>query len=663
MTYDRKEFIVLQDLLISLNEVMWRAQFMARRMTRSFGENAYLVFGAFLAAGWSFDDIYQLDQVSNQWRNAPHRVLLLEKLLRAIGLPELHARRLAMESRLYACRDYGEILHKVLIFRHLGLSDNELFRIAGYKPSIFLTPVDGIDTWLVETRLKKREPRFCVQYLKPPKSETKLAPEPVPEYWKEFDIRFHVPANPPIAANAPSPDQEVHGDPNRVRDADVPIETASAPSASVEKVISEQVPATAVPEAVESQPAPLPDETELATPMPVQVDESAQEPIAPPPALAPTPSPRVLASPIVEPKIPKLQPLKTFTPPAPAPAPVSRPPPPVVQPVVARIVPAKTEEEQGGYDMISELYNLVMETLKLHDPDWFEKNRQAFVEANPWLNDTSSSTWEIIRILKSWFDLRVSMAQTDPRLDFVVCILRNQNLPAKKRLGKLRIKRAVLKRRDDPFTKDEIKALDRTIANLHDLLDPRERVSACESRIDELERRIKNDADGTDTKRKIAHLRTRIAKAERYGNLHSFLELEPEIAYLRLYMARSILDYDKLKLKSGFLVHPEFLLHPFEDAIYGGDQGMRGFSIAPPTTLDMKTIQAKCTELRYRVNELRRYTDQPWKKPYVNMLCEPARTRFLERLQKHLRRLGEKAKRPNAARHRHRGRTAYSPLG
>lgn len=648
MTYDKKVFFALQELLLSLDVEMWRAQFLARRMVRSFGEQSYLVLGAFRAAGWTFEEVYLMDQVSNQWRNAPQNILLLERLLRVIGLPKPHARRMAMESRLYSCQDFSEILLKVLAFRAVGISDGQIFKIAGHKPALFLTPMKSLEDWLAEMRLRKIEPRFCIQYLKPPRVESKLAPSPIPEYWQEFDLRTQTgEAQLAVIPTIVFPEPP----------------TEKPKEAMVEAVVAEPEPPPPAPVPMVETDTPLGgpethDFKKVCTPEPA---ETAPEP-EPAPILAPTPLP-----PVMKPEIQKLPPLMTFKafPSSLVPA-VPIPATPPIAPKPAAVV---AEDSPTEHDMISELYHLVFELIKLHDPEWLEQNRQAFIEANPWLDDTSSPTWEIIRIFKSWFDLRVSMAQTDPRLKFVVCILRNQNLPAKKRLGVLRIKRAVLKRRSDPFAREELKVLDQAIAHCQGLIDPEGHIAEYEKRIAEIERWNKRNAkkagkvrEAKRFRKELASLRERIVKTRRYGHPRAFIALEPEIAYLRLYTARSILEFDASGKNSRLLRHPEFLLQPFEDTNYGGDQGMRGFSVPPPAVLDMKAIQAKCTELRFRANELRRFTDVPWKKPYVNMVLEPSRSRFLDRLQAYLQKLGDEARLPSASRHKHRDKTAYSSL-
>lgn len=49
-------------------------------------------------------------------------------------------------------------------------------------------------------------------------------------------------------------------------------------------------------------------------------------------------------------------------------------------------------------------------------------------------------------------------------------------------------------------------------------------------------------------------------------------------------------------------------------------------------------MQAKLDELRYRANILRDKGLVPWRKPYVNMIIEPAQEKFLRRLEKFLER-------------------------
>jgi len=260
-----------------------------------------------------------------------------------------------------------------------------------------------------------------------------------------------------------------------------------------------------------------------------------------------------------------------------------------------------------------------------------------------------------------WFGLRGTISPNDPRLGFFASIIRNENLAAKSRLRELRIKAAALKKSGGKTAKSEARSLHTEIYRVQGLIHPEPLIQSALEDIAELKNKKGN---GKKAGRSIKKLQARIEKMRRFSALGSFLELEPEIAFLRLYTARSILEYDSPGHLKDFLCHPEFLLHPFEQVIYGSDVGDRRLSIPPPPTDDMRTVQAKCNELRFRANEIRRYTDKPWRKPYIDMLLEPSREKFLKRLERYLSGLSDEDKmlRAPRTRYRRKGKSAYSTL-
>ncbi|MDQ7814920.1 MAG: hypothetical protein RDU25_03910 [Patescibacteria group bacterium] len=611
----------------------WRAKFLSHRMVRAFDESAFGVIGAFLLAEWSFTDIYMLDQVGNRWRNDPRRPLQLEKLLLELDFFPIVARRLSWQYAIY-CSEPEIVRTAVQTFLDLGLRHNVLYEHTMRRPYTLALSREEILAWQkAETDgvwpLERKMSRLPCKRL----AEFNL--EPVSIDWSATDIRLLFPEE--IAAlpetKLPPPDEEkprARHKPNRTiidRPA-VPIDEdvlAVPPKKEEPTVDAASLYAPSDEESTAAQPL-IPDEEEGGSAR--FVDEEYV-------AACDTSD---LADESDD--------------------------------------PTSTTDSAlfDDLEMVNVLKREVPQWLEAHDPEWFRSKWETHRKNNAWLDDNLSPVWEIILLLKRWFDLHAAPSGEDPRLAFVSSLLRNENLPAQKRLRELRLKSSVLNRmlqasqnknskqdKDAKALARELKLVKKQLVREQKLVDPAAFVHDLHVEAQSVSRR-KKDRDTIDEE--LARLKALSDRLECFANPGSFLHLEPEVAFLRLYMARSILEYDAPGSRQDFLLHPEFLLHPFEQIVIAQGIDARGLSIPPPPSIDMQAIQKKCTELRFRVNEVKRYTEEPWKKPYIDMLLEPSREKFMKRLARYLSGLSEQEKliRAPRARRSRRKRTAFSTL-
>lgn len=229
-------------------------------------------------------------------------------------------------------------------------------------------------------------------------------------------------------------------------------------------------------------------------------------------------------------------------------------------------------------------YILKAVSAKWNDEDWAK-----FKAANPWVDSVTSNEAKVLDLLKGWLSLTRNAQGDNPRLRLLASILLDRNLPQESELRKLRIQLSVARR-----------------------------------------------GRFTDAKLSAAKLEKKISKTEAgLTGLRGLLSVPVGVVYLRLYALRRILDFNRLTK------HPEMLLIPFEQVVPQSGLPVRGLSIPPPAEAHLDVLEAKAHELRYRANELAAATgsDNAWRrKPYIQMLLEPTRGRFLKRLQTHLKR-------------------------
>ncbi len=700
--FSRNTVNLLKAFMLGRGAENWRANFLAHRLTRAFGESAFGVIGAFLVAAWSLDDIYMLDISSPRWRKDPRRVLQTEQVLLEIGFVPIIARRLSWQYAIYST-DAQVVRSAVQAYLDIGLRHNVLYERASRYPDILTLSEDEIRIWREKTASDPRPLEWRIKCL-PRRRYADFVLEAVETDWSTTDIRVIYADEVATLVGQLAQTEEPRR--RRRRPTKPPqADTVLLPVASTEPPAEEEVipPEPNVAEEMEAEIAstdearsPTDDLQTDAEPTTEETDGPSTEGEIPPSTSdaedvgSPAGTTHADDSDVAACTSPvPIEPAADATPSLEAEELTDEEPAKPVQEVIPDIVPsgdiqdiaaladlisdepddtdeADDADSPGASDDIdpepaSILLDALRKALQAHDPSWFERHWKEFLAANPWLNQDYDKAWECVELLMRWFDLRGTTSPHDPRLGFFASFVRNENFPAKKRLRELRIKAATLKRSTRKTAAFEARHLDTEIYRALGLIEPQPLIAELEREIAALRKKRNN---GTKTQRTIEKLWARIDRMRRFSALGSFLRLEPEIAFIRLYAARSILEYDSQKHLDDFFGHPEFLLNPFERVAYGSDVGNRGFSIPPPAMDDIRTIQAKCNELRYRANEIRRYTDKPWKKPYIDMLLEPSREKFLKRLERYLANLSEKEKllRVPRARHRRKGRSVYSTL-
>lgn len=117
-------------------------------------------------------------------------------------------------------------------------------------------------------------------------------------------------------------------------------------------------------------------------------------------------------------------------------------------------------------------------------------------------------------------------------------------------------------------------------------------------------------------------------------DLSSILKLEEEVVYFRMYTCRRILQREPMRW-------PEGLCYPWEQVLPFAPPRPLNFSIIPPPLTDEKLWIAKRDELRFRANLVRDHGWRPERKPFLLMLQEPTRKRFLKRFNRYLKLNGD----------------------
>jgi len=199
-----------------------------------------------------------------------------------------------------------------------------------------------------------------------------------------------------------------------------------------------------------------------------------------------------------------------------------------------------------------------------------------FLRENPWI-DSKGHEARVLDQMYTWVSFGQTLPDKDPRALFFASILLNRNLPDQER--------EALRRQD----KENLKR-------------------------------------GQSSSRK----RRQKKSAKPQPNLSSILKLDEEVVYFRMYVCRRILEeYDPQE-------HPEALCYPWEQVEPYAPPLPRNFSIPPPPLTDEKLWIAKRDELRYRVNYLRDLDWRPERKPFLFIIQEPTREKFLKRLERYL---------------------------
>jgi len=184
---NRKTVNLLIAFMLRRGAESWRANFLANKLTKAFGESAFGVIGAYLSAEWSFIDIYMLDQICTKWRKDPRRPLQLERLLLELGFFPVIARKLSWQYAIY-CTDHDRLRSAVQTLLKLGIRHNALFEHLMRHPDSLALPQESILSWSrnvvregkpLEWRLN-RLPRIRM-------AEFNL--EPVESDWNATDIR------------------------------------------------------------------------------------------------------------------------------------------------------------------------------------------------------------------------------------------------------------------------------------------------------------------------------------------------------------------------------------------------------------------------------------------------------------------------------------------
>lgn len=594
MAIDHAQVAMIEAELRTLGEPPWRAKLMANRLCRGFAADATFVIKAFLRAGWLLDDIYMLDQISREWRKAPQQVLLLEKMLLAFGLWDNHARRLAMEPALYACRDFGEIGEKIHLFRSLGFSDKGVLDIGLRKPAILLMPAAQIKAWHTKAVAENKDPRFVVKRLKPLQGNKSPEPLPIPESWKQVDAypEVAVPASPasdfreesitgfailaPVRGELhrllPEPSVEMpmpetfepapkDGDKTQDDDAAVHLE----PSAQ-----------TAPPE-VEPQQADAqdpPDENEGHQPtvgLSAETEDSGVSEAASEPKASPDTFDLSFADEAIDPDSLMDEPDDDDA----------------DDPEPARTIAERDADDDDNVGWLGLAKKILGDAL----PDWSDDDWRLYCKAHPWVLLSDCPEIRAMRLLAAWFDVSRLRKPGDPKSIFLASFMLGRNLPQEPEVRKRRLKLAVLKRKL-PQAKGSV---------------------------------------AYEIRQEIQHLEKLNATTDKQAPaLYRFLELPAEVIYLRLYTLRSIIQHRTVQK------HPEALLLPFESVQPDVGQVSRRLSIPPPNGSDMAVLQAKSQELRFRANQVESYGQNPWRKPFINMLLEPTRAGFLRRLERYM---------------------------
>jgi hypothetical protein len=588
MAIDYVQVAMIESQLRNLGDPPWRAKFMANRLYRGFAADAIFVVKAFLRAGWTLDDVYMLDQISREWRKAPQQVLLLEKMLLAFGLWENFARRLAMEPILYSCHDFAEIGTKIHLFRGLGLSDKDILDIGLRKPAVLLMPPDQIKAWHAQALQDNKNPRFVTKRLKPLPANKSPQPLPIPESWKEAAVESSEPEPPAAVFDEESMTGFAILAPLR----DVLQLPAPAPSVAAPMSAKHEPTPPITPKAENSEPPELTEE--LAAPSPkVELTAVVPKMLAgrvPESDMAKVETTTVCAS---KPALPMLNPSfadgQSVT--------HSLPEPPDDEDVEAPVFAPETTSPDAPEDDSLGWLGLAKKILSNALTDWDNDDWRIYSTNHPWVLLSNCAEIQAMRLLAAWFDISRLHKPGDPKSIFLASFMLGRNLPQEHQNRKRRIKISVLKRK-------QTKA---------------KGIIAYEIR------------------KNIRRLEKTIATVEKQApELYHLLSLPTEIIYLRLYALRSILQHKTL------LRHPEAVLLPFERVQTDATQTPRRLSIPPPDGSDIAQLQAKAQELRFRAHQIESFGQEPWRQPYLDMLLEPTRAKFLQRLEKFVARKQQK---------------------
>jgi hypothetical protein len=580
MAIDYAQVATIESELRSLGEPSWRAKLMANRLHRGFAHDAVSVIHAFLRSAWTLDDIYMLEQISREWRKAPQQVLLLEKMLLAFGLWKNFARRLAMEPILYSCHDFGEIGIKIHLFRSLGLSDKDILDIGLRKPAVLLMPPDQIETWHAQALQDKKDPRFVTKRLKPRPASKSPQPLPIPESWKE------------AAGGLPEPEPPaaVFGEESLTGFAILgPLRDelhllATEPSVAA-PMPTEPEPAPTVNPKTESPEPPEPTEERAETSPKVELLAAVPERPAAPVPEPDTAEAETATAYVSDPAPPMLD--LSFADEQSAADSLQEPPDEedIEEPVFAPEIDTLDEPEDDSLGWLGLAKKILGDALT----DWGNDDWRIYSKAHPWVLLSDCAEIRAMRLLAAWFDISRLRKPGDPKSIFLASFMLGRNLPQEHQNRKRRIRISVLKRR-------QAKAKGSVAYGI---------------------------------RKEIRRLEKTIATVEKQApELYRLLRLPTEIIYLRLYALRSILQHKTM------LRHPEALLLPFERVQTDATQTARRLSIPPPDGSDIAQLQAKAQELRFRANQVESYDKEPWRKPYLDMLLEPTRAKFLRRLEK-----------------------------
>jgi|GEM_PF-3184276 len=281
--------------------------------------------------------------------------------------------------------------------------------------------------------------------------------------------------------------------------------------------------------------------------------------------------------------------------------------PPRVPVAAAPVFPLKREPLPAPYvpeDNVKNWKELGKAIMRAAFPDDFDRVWRKFLRENPWI-DTKGAEAKILEHLFTWIPFGQTLPPGDQRALFFASLLLNRNLPAQKRGAERRRGKERLKR-ENP--------------GLHKLNEALARA-----------KKAKNGKNGLPAP----------------SDLSSVLKLEEEVVYFRMYACRRILEqHDPLQ-------YPEGLCYPWEQVIPYAPPLPRNFSIPPPPLTDERLWIAKRDELRFRVNYLRDLGWRPERKPFLLMIQEPTREKFLKRLNRYLKKENpEKDRRPRFRRNK-----------
>lgn len=417
MAIDHAQVAMIEAELRTLGEPPWRAKLMANRLCRGFAADATFVVKAFLRAGWLLDDIYMLDQISREWRKAPQQVLLLEKMLLAFGVWDNHARRLAMEPALYACRDFGEIGEKIHLFRSLGFSNKGVLDIGLRKPAVLLMPAAQIEAWHTQAVQENKDPRFVVKRLKPLFANKSPEPLPIPESWKQPNGYSEVAVPKPLASD--------------FREESITGFAILAPvRGELHRLLPEPSVEMPMPETVEPIPKDgikTQNDDAFVHPKPsTEAEDGEASEAAPEPKASPDPLDLSFADETVDPDSLLEEPDDDDA---------------------DDPEPARAIQERDADDDNAGWLGLAKKILGDALPDWSDDDWRLFCKAHPWVLLGDCPEIRAMRLLAAWFDVSRLRKPGDPKSIFLASFMLGRNLPQEPEVRKRRLKLAVLKRK------------------------------------------------------------------------------------------------------------------------------------------------------------------------------------------------------------------------